>query len=182
MMNIHRIYYPVLTLGPGARIGIWTRGCQKQCPGCLSPELSRREAKYEIPLPVLEETLTGIFSARPVDGVTISGGEPADQYEELTVLLSYLTRYTEDILVYSGYTKEELGEEKFCELRRSANLVLGPYIAAKNDGGALRGSSNQEIVYRSAAMKKKYQAVVCGPRSVQPVIGTHELFFIGITG
>ena len=179
-MNIHRIYYPVLTLGPGRRIGIWTRGCTKHCPGCMSPELAIMEPRYEIPAAVLERTLTEIFRMQNVDGVTVSGGEPLDQYEDLLRLLGHLAQYTEDILVYSGYTKKELGKERFSALHEYASLILGPYRQAENDGRALRGSANQEIIYKDEKQKERYQKTVEGPRSLQPVAGRSELFLIGI--
>lgn len=181
-MNIHRIYYPVLTLGPGSRIGIWTRGCRKKCPGCMSPELRSADPGREIPLATLKKALADVFCARQVDGVTISGGEPVVQYAQLLELLFFLARYTEDILLYTGYTREELGTEKFGALSRLANLVLGPYMETLNDGGALRGSANQEILLRSDAQKKRYEKLLAGPRTVQAAEGPHALFLIGILG
>ena len=41
------------------------------------------------------------------DGITFSGGEPFDQYDAL-VLASILKRSCKLMLVYSGYTLEEL--------------------------------------------------------------------------
>ena len=38
-LSIARIFYPVKTLGPGNRVGIWTTGCLRGCQGCISPEL-----------------------------------------------------------------------------------------------------------------------------------------------
>ena len=35
---ISRIHYPVTTLGPGKRIGIWMQGCSIRCPGCISAD------------------------------------------------------------------------------------------------------------------------------------------------
>ena len=47
-LSIARIYYPVKTLGPGNRIGIWTAGCPRRCSGCISPELQHAEAYLQI--------------------------------------------------------------------------------------------------------------------------------------
>ena len=33
---LSRIHFPVTTLGPGRRIGIWFQGCSIRCPGCIS--------------------------------------------------------------------------------------------------------------------------------------------------
>lgn len=179
-MNIHRIFYPVLTLGPGRRLGIWTRGCRRQCPGCSSPELWQRDERREIPLPALLGALQRILADRPVDGVTISGGEPMEQRAELLVLLAALSDAgVEDILLYTGLTREELGADADL-LRRCATVICGPYNMKENDGRALRGSANQEILFRNARMEERYREILTGPRTVQPVLGGHELFLIGI--
>ena len=39
-----------------------------------------------------------------VDGITISGGEPFEQEEELLELICHLLNKTEDILIFSGKT------------------------------------------------------------------------------
>ena len=33
---ISRLHFPVTTLGPGRRLGIWFQGCSIQCRGCIS--------------------------------------------------------------------------------------------------------------------------------------------------
>ena len=38
-MYIDRIMFPVLTLGYGQRVGIWTLGCPRKCHKCSNPEL-----------------------------------------------------------------------------------------------------------------------------------------------
>ena len=35
-VSISRLHFPVTTLGPGHRIGIWFQGCSIRCEGCLS--------------------------------------------------------------------------------------------------------------------------------------------------
>ena len=179
-MNIHRLYYPVQTLGPGRRLGIWMRGCSKRCRGCLSPEMWDAVASCEWPLPLLLGTVDRILVSRPVDGVTISGGEPLQQKTELYALLHHLQAGgVEDILLYTGFTRTELGSE-LDQLLRYATVVLGPYDQREDDGGALRGSANQEIVYASPGMRDRYQPLLDGARTVQAVGGEHEVFMIGI--
>ncbi len=83
-----------------------------------------------------------IISDNPVDGFTITGGEPFYQKEELKVLLASLSEWTEDILVYTGYYIEQLCET---DLEHISVLIDGPYFKEKNNGLTLRGSSNQRI-------------------------------------
>lgn len=179
-MNIHRIYYPVLALGPGRRLGIWTRGCSRQCPGCMSPELWSTDPEREISLPALKGIVGEILAARDVDGITISGGEPLEQEAELMELLAYLRQSgVDDILLYTGFGRAELGERE-AALTRYATVICGPYIKKENDGSPLRGSANQEILFGGTQMEQRYRDVLAGPRTVQPVQSERELFLIGL--
>ena len=38
MLYLSRIHFPVTTLGPGRRIGIWFQGCSIRCKGCVSAD------------------------------------------------------------------------------------------------------------------------------------------------
>lgn len=123
-----------------------------------------------------------IAALRRVDGVTISGGEPVDQTEELLHLLGFLTGITDDVLLYTGYTGEELRRRGLLEdlLERTAVLVCGPYDETCNDGLPLRGSSNQEVLFASGDVRRRYAPVLAGVREVQPVDADGDMFLIGI--
>lgn len=178
------MYYPVLTLGPGRRLGIWTRGCARGCPGCMSPDMQQADPRREMPLRVLLAAVDHIMDSQQVDGVTISGGEPLEQAGELELLLRHLRRRTQDILLYTGYTAAEI--EKDPALRRAAVLagvvVAGPYVEALNDGRALRGSSNQEIICNAPELESAYEQILRAPRSVQTGRSAHDVFLIGLLG
>lgn len=107
--SLNRIQYPVYNLGPGKRIGIWTQGCSKGCKNCLSKSLWPFEGGKSIPL---HQVFTQIIKvADYYDGITITGGEPMDQYEPLMEFCKFVKSNTDmDILVYSGYTIEEIQE------------------------------------------------------------------------
>ncbi len=147
-MRIKRICYPVEVLGPGKRVGIWVTGCKKNCPGCMSPDL-RNPAGGQTAAP--EQIVQAIRRIRgPVDGVTVSGGEPFDQAQALRDTVRLLCeQVTDDVIVYTGYTLEELrarGDPATDEtLSLIAVLVDGPYVDALNDSRGLRGSANQKI-------------------------------------
>ena len=72
-----------------------------------------------------------------------------DQAEELSLLLPLLHDVIEDVLMFSGYTLEELKKRKdACTetvLRYLTVLIDGNYQEMLNDGSPLRGSSNQQI-------------------------------------
>lgn len=146
----------------------------------MSPELREPDSAHEMPLDSLKDALRHILNTRPVDGVTISGGEPTEQEEELMDLLAFLAQMqVDDVLLYTGLTVPELGG-RLQDLMRFASVVCGPYNKEENDGLPLRGSANQEILFRDEAMREKYLPLLSGPRTVQPVAGAQELFLIGI--
>ena len=180
-MYIKRICYPVRTLGPGARIGIWTTGCARNCPGCISPELQDLRAGRDIPV---ERILTMMRRVNgEISGVTISGGEPFDQPEELCALVCAVeSEFTRDLIVYTGYRLEELRERRDPAVDRTLEhisvLIDGPYVDALNDGIGLRGSSNQRIhVFRDA---ERYRGMETAPRKVQSFSYDGQIVLVGI--
>ncbi len=85
-----------------------------------------------------------------IDGFTISGGEPFLQVEELNSLTHRLaSEYTNDIIIFTGYTLKELNEEKkelMNSITKNISVIIdGEYIEEKNDNIGVRGSSNQQI-------------------------------------
>ena len=147
-MRIKHVCYPVRVLGPGQRLGIWVTGCSFNCPGCMTPELRDPKSGSELP----PERIISVAKqmAGEIDGITISGGEPFDQPEELNLLVKLLSgEVSDDIIVYSGYTLEQL-RSRNCPatdgvLDTIAVLIDGQYVEEKNDGVGLRGSTNQRI-------------------------------------
>jgi anaerobic ribonucleoside-triphosphate reductase activating protein len=140
---LSRLHFPVTTLGPGRRLGIWLQGCSIRCPGCLSVDtwaadrgLTTTEALVDALLPWLPEA----------EGLTISGGEPFDQPAALKVLLRELRRLSPlDILVYSGHPFGALAGW----LRENPGLIDAlisePYDESIAQTLALRGSDNQRL-------------------------------------
>lgn len=72
-----------------------------------------------------------------------------NQPEELEKLITGLREISPDILVYSGYTLEELQRSEMeaiqSVLAQISVLIDGAYIEDLNDNSLLRGSSNQQI-------------------------------------
>ncbi len=147
-MRIKRICYPVKVLGPGKRVGIWVTGCDFNCEGCMSPELRSKKAGNELECGKIISAINGVKGS--IDGFTISGGEPFDQAEELSTLVSLMKKeFTDDIIIYTGYTLEEL-KKRGCPytdsvIENAAVIIDGRYVENLNDGKGLRGSSNQRV-------------------------------------
>ena len=145
-------HFPVTTLGPGDRLGIWFQGCDKNCKGCETPEFRRI-----VPLSDCREELDGIFDFvrnNKVDGLTISGGEPFLQPD---VLWYVGRRFREiqldkgikpDIRVYTGRLYEELVKSAQYRkiLQEITVLIDGPYIKELDMGSPIKGSENQRVL------------------------------------
>ena len=157
-MFIDQVLYPVEALGPGKRIGIWVVGCHRGCLGCSNPELWSTENRESVSVANLVQVISAICEENQVDGFTISGGEPMNQPEELLELVEKLSSFSQDILVFSGYTYEELldSEDKAQVLDYIAVLVDGPYIQENNQRLVLRGSTNQRILLFEPELEAKY--------------------------
>lgn len=179
-INIGRLWYPVKTLGYGQRLGVWVQGCKKRCPGCISPEFQAIDFEnYYDP----EEILNAIPEGMQPDGLTISGGEPFDQEDGLLELVRlFADRYTRDILIFTGYTLDELHKMNSAAieevLKYTAVLIDGEYMESKNEGIGLRGSTNQNIhVFR---YEERYQDLTHCKRDIQCVFTDNRLWMIGI--
>ena len=176
---LHRVYYPVTTLGFGKRLGVWVRGCGKACPGCISPELKASGGSAVD----VEEVIRRIPQGFEADGLTVSGGEPFDQPRGLLQLVRWFSReISEDILIFTGYTIEELRGFKNPEideiLRLTAVLVEGPYVEELNSGHGLRGSDNQLIIVQK--FPERYRDAEHMERTVQFIGEGDHLVQIGI--
>ena len=91
----------------------------------------------------------------PRDGVTVLGGEPFLQHENLCLLLRELKGRGEHVTLYSGYTLEELRDRPEQSVREALALadilVDGRFIASLSSGaGEWRGSTNQRVIYAPA--------------------------------
>ncbi len=179
-----RILYPVEVLGPGKRIGLWISGCSRKCAGCSNPALWERKIEQDIPVERLSALLHRLALDHPVDGITITGGEPMDQAEEVSRLLPLLQDVTEDVLMYSGYTLDELHRRKDpCTetvLRHLAVLIDGDYREEFNDGSPLRGSSNQRIHILRENIRDLYMDYLKNSNQIQNFSLGHSIVSAGI--
>ncbi len=136
--------------GPGVRLSIYFQGCPHSCPGCHNPETHDYRGGREMSVKELLELVDG---AGPIDGVTISGGEPFEQAGPAAGLAAALTGRGLDLVLYSGYTFENLLEKSRVDsgtrtlLRSGSLLVDGPFILSEQDYSlAYRGSRNQRLI------------------------------------
>lgn len=155
-MLLSRTHYPVRNLGYGVRAGIWFQGCTVHCRGCVSRDTWRFDASRECPVDAVLDWIESID--RPVDGITISGGEPTDQPQALRALLDGLAvrRADTDILMYSGRTAHVLHVELPWLWDAVDVIVSEPYDAGAAGPCALRGSANQRVHRLSELARQRY--------------------------
>ncbi|WP_019003151.1 4Fe-4S single cluster domain-containing protein [Succinimonas amylolytica] len=145
-MYIARLLYPVRVLGPGRRVGIWFAGCSRRCRGCSNPELWERDPRFLTDRETVLRMIAAVREISPVDGFTLTGGDPFEQPEALRELLPALREISPDILAYTGYRISELRRRGYQDiLDRITVLIDGSYREEWNTGCFLRGSDNQEI-------------------------------------
>jgi anaerobic ribonucleoside-triphosphate reductase activating protein len=188
-----KAHYPVTSLGPGTRAGIWVQGCTLRCPGCLSRDTWEADPGRAVPVDAVLGWLASLPG--PVDGVTISGGEPFQQLTALAALLRGIRAWRAnrpmDILVYSGYVLSRLSRSApMREILEMCDAVItGPYIDRFNPGvgGSLlwRGSANQRIVPLTELGRERYAAPVGeGTPRVQVSVDAgpegRRVYYIGI--
>ena len=136
--------------GPGLRFAIWVQGCPLRCPGCCNPEMLRFEGGSEVSVEAMAGRVLEAASASGVEGITLLGGEPTAQAAPLAALAGRVREAGLSVMVFSGFTLEELREAGNPDVRallsRTDLLVDGPYLRDRPEAGRRWiGSSNQRI-------------------------------------
>ena len=135
--------------GPGNRFVLWTQGCSKGCKNCFNPETW----SYSIYKELSPRQISELIKNFEVDGVTISGGDPLEQEDELLELLMLLStmRLRKGVILFSGFTRAEISSNIIREscLRYIDVLIDGRYEKNLKIDFSLKGSSNQEFYFFS---------------------------------
>ncbi|MBA2807784.1 radical SAM protein [Streptomyces sp. KM273126] len=161
-VRISGTHFPVETLGPGRRLGVWFQGCSLACAGCMSRHTWDARGGGSKPLSALLE-LWGEALERGAEGLTVSGGEPLQQPAALARLLAGAARLRDrratpartadqahgpgapDLLVYTGYEPDELTDDHKAALTHADAVVTGRFRVAEPTRLVWRGSANQRI-------------------------------------
>ncbi len=144
-INIHSVINSSRVNGPGDRFVIWTQGCRKMCKNCYNPETWSHYKNNLIPIDEIFESIKNSSAT----GVTISGGDPFEQPEELFYLLTKIKQLdlSDGLIVFTGFTIDEIRVRE--ELNKSLDyidvLIDGLYIEEKRISSGLAGSSNQQF-------------------------------------
>lgn len=184
-LSVGFVHFPVRTLGPGVRSGLFVTGCGRGCPGCIARREAAPDPSRRVPVEALVSTLADHL-ARGAEGLTVSGGEPFEQPEGLAALLAHARGAGfRDILVYTGYLLEELAARRDPALAFVDALVDGPFLRDRPSDDAWRGSANQRLHLLGAdpALRLRYERFVAARparRPLQMVERDGALHLIGI--
>ncbi len=91
--------------GPGVCAVLFVQGCCRQCSECHNPESRTLTGGVEMSV---SEVLTELCASPGLQGVVFSGGEPFLQASALAELGSYVREKGLQVIVYTGFTIEEL--------------------------------------------------------------------------
>ena len=168
-------------LGPGQRFVVWFQGCIKRCESCINPEGQKIGTGTFV---TVEDLIKRIKGRGSITGVTISGGEPFLQAQELIMLVKRIKNETDlDIMLYSGYSFEELLPQYGVEFFQLVDIFIdGEYIDNLNNGTLYRGSDNQQIYFFTEKYKPFAEKIIHSKnRSFEFACNEdNELFLIGL--
>lgn len=132
--------------GPGFRYAVFTQGCPHFCKGCHNPHTHDPKGGYEVDIELI---LKEIDRNPLLDGITLTGGEPLLQAEKLVPLVEQVKARGLSVVIYSGYTYEEIMQnEMFRNLVLKCNILIDSKFELDKRSLDLlyMGSTNQRII------------------------------------
>lgn len=123
--------------GPGIRTVLFLQGCKRHCFNCHNPQTwdMNNGIKYDI-----NELANTIIEKSPFKKITISGGEPLLQVEQLEKLLNLLKSENFNITLYTGFEKKDVPKNilsklnylKTGEYKNNLRTTITPYVGSTN--------------------------------------------------
>lgn len=129
--------------GPGVRSVLFLQGCSMNCAGCHNKSAQKKgDGELEDVAEIADSIIQKCHNKR----LTISGGEPLEQWEALKELIAMLADRDFDICIYTGWNKDKVPDEVF----QMVNYVKTGSFAAglKSDKIHYVGSENQRMFKR----------------------------------
>ena len=156
-MRIAHINNSSSIYGFGNSFVIWTQGCKLKCKGCWNESMHDFNGGIEISIKDLIQQIKDSILKYNVDNVTILGGDPLEQLEELLLLMSNIKKLNIGIILYTGYEKKEIeASDKIKIIDYADILISGRYIEEqRNINNHLYGSENQLMEFLTDRYKKE---------------------------
>ena len=185
-MLIHGLVIGSRVNGPGLRAVVYFQGCSLACRQCWNPD-THSFSGVKRSVAEIADSIVLAEGARPLDGVTFSGGEPMPQADALLALIEALRGRVPGLSfgMYSGYSERELACGLYwCRSESSRDArqqiwqtirghldfaVLGRYVVARPSTLPLRSSSNQML----ALFSNRYRGEDFNTQEVEIQIGAH---------
>lgn len=129
-MNVAHIEKQSFIYGPGCRYVIWVQGCSIRCDGCCNKEMWSFDNRIVLSI---EEILQDINSKiNYIDGITLLGGEPLDQFDEVSKLILECKKICLSIMLFTGYELKEIKSKKMDSILKHIDiLITGRYDKIK---------------------------------------------------
>ena len=144
--------------GPGIRFVIFGQGCPHYCEGCHNQHTHDFSGGYDMKI---EEIVIKVRKNPLIDGVTYSGGEPFIQAEPFLNLSKRLKNFNYNILIYTGYTFEELlhmskNDTNIKELMDYTDIIIDGLFDKNMMDYTLKfkGSANQRTINVPKSVKE----------------------------
>lgn len=142
LLNLHAFVPVSYVNGPGARAVVWTQGCSRRCEGCRNPLTHSHELRTLVD----PQRLAAVILAIPaIQGLTISGGEPAKQPLAAELLCRAVRDGGLSVMVFTGWTLEELRQ---CR-DRAVQVLLGQ-IDILVDGPFIQHLADKNLLWRGS--------------------------------
>ncbi|MBP3806134.1 MAG: radical SAM protein [Oribacterium sp.] len=182
-MKISHYIERTSVLGPYSRSALWVHGCCFSCEGCLAKEMNIGPYKECTPADLSEIFL----KVADTEGITISGGEPFLQSEELAKMLDCIKAKRDyGVIIYTGFLKEELEKNDDAGVKRLLQhidiLIDGHYMQELDDGKPYRGSSNQKIHLMTDRYKSVFEDYYNGTdkRNIEIDVEKDNVYMVGV--
>ena len=126
--------------GPGIRSVLFLQGCSRYCLGCHNNSLQDSAGGYYMSC---SKIIDGLRSRCRNKKLTISGGEPLEQFDALRFLLDALGKDGFNLCLYTGFEIEQVPSELMAHLHY---LKTGPFLKnAQYPSKPFVGSNNQNF-------------------------------------
>lgn len=148
--------------GPGKRLLLYLKGCSIHCVGCINQHLW----SFDGGTLLSEEEVVDICNKENLEGITIHGGEPLDQADDLLEVVKTVKNKELTVILFTGYIKKELNKTQMAVWNLSDIVIAGRFQKnKKNVNLQFRGSTNQRIYthkgkYKGYKVKDGFTAVI----------------------
>lgn len=151
-VTINRIVKSTKVEGFGIRYCIWFQGCSIRCNGCSNKDMWNIKEGNNINIDDLVQDILNQHDK--IEGITILGGEPFDQEEELATICKEVSKFGYSIILFTGYKYKDLinKESKNIDkiMKYTDLLIDGPFeLENKDYSRPWIGSSNQNYIFLS---------------------------------